>query len=743
MRFLLFLLPFVAPRVFADSDARKNALDARGKIEGSGHNKRLASLASVLSSLVEAGREGRELEDGADGTGEGSSGLENPENLNNQKILSSKEKLAEFPDEGDSLTQIQNLATIASGLFALVDKQRGGDSWALERGNAQGGKGSDVDQNVDIESFNFLRSIGALRQVMNLASGIEKLADGELEGVNLDIAKEGAQEQRQTPQPPPTPSSTTAKPLSSNNPKKQTAEKQWTAKNPSTSPPSSTPKPAHQPDFLAHLDAIQRFTKLAQKVTVLSNINPSAAYSERLKVIFSDPEVTSILSYIFENAHKLLTPEVLNLLRTFLRTSPVIPDEYRSLSITIADSLNAIFSPDFARHFASAKETLDDVGIDLLPALETLWDFGNWAMHTFNAESINSMSRQVALWRKALTSDEMGVFVEWISDPVTVRSLTDRVSDVKGALTAERIHALNRLFEKQGILKMENEEYQAFGSVLGERLRWYLSTQEGLAELQVVVDMLNELHHSHALVYLPQALLSRVGALTPDIADSVNHLSIHLTALFSTNALPQIATTVQDIINLMGPLLDPSTRADIVLSWPLWADLNLVLNRVYATPGPTFREIQGILVALQSLLQADNGQQFRRLIRDPVQAGVYVAPGLLVPVNLVGAQNVSAVVTTGLELELGMGDLGMTPVVSWESGHVSWMLDALYPRLEPGRVEETREGIRVLTEVDIFLYTETSHIANSSKVISFFITVMDIFRTAPSLSSEPDGAGIT
>ncbi|KAL4800181.1 hypothetical protein BDV19DRAFT_353567 [Aspergillus venezuelensis] len=336
-------------------------------------------------------------------------------------------------------------------------------------------------------------------------------------------------------------------------------------------------------------------------------------------------------------------------------------------------------------------------------------------MDTFNADSIQSMNRQVALWRRALTSNEMSVFAEWISDPATIRSLTERVSGVKEALTAERIHALNELFEKQGILKMRNEEYQAFGSVLGERVRWYVSTEEGLAELQVVVDMLNQLDTSHALAFLPQVLQSRVAALAPDLADAVNHLSIHLTALSSTDVIPQIATTLQDIINLMTPLLDPSSRADTVLSWLFWTDLKLSVNKVYATPITRFRESQSILVAIESLLQVDNGQKFRQLLRDPVQVREYAAPGLLVPVNLVTAQNVSAVVMSGLEFEMGMGDLGMTPVVPGESGHVSWAQDAIHTRLEPGQVEKTREGVRVMNET-----------------ISFLVQIMEVFRNSSS-----------
>ncbi|KAL4964937.1 uncharacterized protein BDV14DRAFT_200476 [Aspergillus stella-maris] len=712
MRLSLFLVPFAAHHVFADSEAGKDALEALRNMEGLGNIKDFASIASILSSLVDG--DGGKKEDGAQPAREGSSGLEDLESISDEDVPTSGEAPVSLLKGQDTLSQIQNIAGIASSLFALVERQGAGSGDSTRTGQSRGEGGQDgYGESNDASGgpLDLLKSIGALQRVMDLASGIGKLANEELEGTE-DILGERAHDQPQAPLVPPTPSSKIARPSSSITSKQQTAKRQSTAKT-SSFPPSSTPKPAPQPDFFARLDAIQRFSKLAQKITALSNENPSASYSEKLKVIFSDPEITATLSYIFENAHKLLTPEVLTLLKTFLRTSPVIPDEYRSLSITVADSLGAIFSPEFARHFASAKKTLDDVGIDLLPALETLWDIGKWTMNTFDADYIQSMNRQVALWRRALTSDEMGVFVEWISDPVTIRSLTERVSGVKDALTAERIHALNELLERRRMLKMENEEYQAFGSVLGERVRWYLSTEQGLAQLQLLLDMLNELHTSHALVYLPHVLQSRVAALTPDLAGPVNHLSVHLTALSLTDVIPQVTTTLQDIINLMIPLLDPFTRADTALSWLFWTDLNLVVNRVYATPLTMFRESHSILVFIDSLLQADNGQKFRQLLRDPVQTREYIAPSLLVPVNLGGAQNVSAVVMSGLEFEMGVSDLGMTPVVSGTSGHVSWVFDTIYARLEPGRVEETRKSIKVMSET-----------------ISLLVQIMEIFQNS-------------
>ncbi|KAL4935928.1 hypothetical protein BDV06DRAFT_228357 [Aspergillus oleicola] len=695
MRLSILLFPLAGRYVVAESSTLEDPLEVLGKIEGLGNLKESASIASVLSSLIEGDGEGKD--GGADvaGSDSVSSPLENLKNANDQYLYKSEREAVDLSEGLDTLAQIENVANIASRLFALVEKQGGAASSGEAKSDSeQDGAEKEEGNSAAGEPLDLLKSIRTVQQVIDLASGIGRVADGG--ETAKGIPKKRAQDQAEPPlQSSPTSTSKATKP--SRPAKKQSTTKKLTASPSSPSPP---PKPAPKSDILARLEAIQRFSKLAQRITVLSNEANSASYSERLTLIFSDPEVTPTLSYIFENAHKLLTPEVLNLVKTSLRTSPMIPDEYRSLSLTVADSLGAIFSHEFAKHLKSVKETLDKVGIDVFPAIETIRGFGKWAMDTFDADSIASMNKQVLLWRRALVSEEMGVFVEWISDPATIRGVTERISGVKEKFTAERIHALNELFEQQGILAMGNEESQAFGSALGERVRWYLSTEEGLSELQSVVNTLNELHNSHALTYLLQVLQKRAHLLTPDFAEDIAMLSYHVAALSSTDTTPQIATTLQDVINLFAPLLIPSSRAEIVLTWSFWADLILILNKISAIRHATFSQVRNLLASTEKMVQPNRVENVHRLIEDIMQTKEYAALGLLVPVNLVDHGNVSAVVLDGLE---GMGMVDTTPVMARELVDMGWVWDAIRVPLAPSVVDKTRQSVKTLAEASSFL----------------------------------------
>ncbi|KAL4925693.1 uncharacterized protein BDV17DRAFT_294277 [Aspergillus undulatus] len=604
-----------------------------------------------------------------------------------------------------ALAQLQDVLSVASSLFSLVgnkDKEGnvpsrpgGQKSHAVSDTHSAITAGSLETEREDGGSLNMLKGVEALQNLASLASRSSALADNDKPGGGGWVKAVESQTQDAT--------------SIMGNSGSLNCEKKPIEVSEKLSPPSRKPSPSQSPpkltqtqpvDIFARLEAIRRFSKLAQKLTVLTNETSATSLPERLHLILSDPEVTSTLSYIFTNANKVLTPEALNLLKTFLRSSPLVPDEYRSLAITIADSLGAVFSPEFARHFASVRDTLDKIGVNLIPALNVIWRAVQWVTNTLDPVYIAQVNRQVRLWRKALASKEMKEFVEYVADPETLRVITERISRVKKALTPERICRLNVLFDEYGLLDVRDEEYQAFGVIVGEKIRTQFATPEGIPEIQSFIDGLNGLLDSGALTEFSDMLHTRAKVLIPAVADDIAQFTQHLDAV--TEALPWLTESLQDIINLIHSLLNPATRAEKLLAWPFWAEMNLILDKLCSTrpAASTPGALRNLLVATERMLQPQRVQDVRWLLADVLQHPEYNTPSILAPVSFAGRHNFTAVVMGGLEM---FGMEGTRPVTSSGLEGARWALVTVDTYLAPDEVEETREAVRMLAEAASFL----------------------------------------
>ncbi|KAL4914852.1 hypothetical protein BDW62DRAFT_204216 [Aspergillus aurantiobrunneus] len=657
MRLSPLLVLSLAPiTVLALADPQNDPLDVLNNVEALANLKQFVSAASSLSSLTDEK--------------DGSSPLE--------KLRAQPASSGESPDLSngvEALSQIKNVASLASTLFSHVDGNGLEDEEQRSaNGNGQLNKPADTPEPLDI-----LKGIEALQQFASLASGIGSLMD-----VN-DLAKTIPSEAPQAPAP--------SKPPSSSHPP---AAKETSPKKASNELPK---QPKAQPvDIFARLEAMQKFSNLAKKLTTLTNVTDPSSITERIQRLLSDPEVTSTMQYIFENASKVFTPEVLNALKAFLLTSPLVPDEYRPLASAVAGSLGAVFSAEFAAHFRLAKETLDRVGFDLIPVLESAWNAVQWVMDTFDAGYIQRLNKEVRLWHKALTSPEMAEYLGFMTGPETLDGITGCVTRMKKALTAERIHRLNGVFDRQGLFDLEDDEYQAFGEVLGKKLKVQFTTAEGISDVQQYLDTFDKLLQSQALEEVVQSMQMRAAVLTPYMAEDVHAFFKQLSTV--TDTAPVITAIIQGTVELIRPVLEAESRPNLVLTWQFWADINLMLDRLWSVPSASLVNVQKFLETIVKLLQPERVQVLRLLIADVT--GSFSAPGFLgaLPLNLPG--NASAMVMgTGFGmLETVDTTPVLAPVVLEDVLRVLNGVDAF---LVPGEVEKTREAVHALTEAGLFI----------------------------------------
>jgi hypothetical protein len=311
------------------------------------------------------------------------------------------------------------------------------------------------------------------------------------------------------------------------------------------------------------------------------------------------------------------------------------------------------------------------------------------------------MNREVSLWKKALASQEMADFVEMLQDTETLAEVTGFVERLKKALTAERIHRLHDLFEKEGVFNLGDDDYQAFGGVIGTKVKDQLTTAEGIKELQGHLDTIEKLLRSKALGDVGRVMKMRAPILTPHIAEDV-HTSFQQSAAVADIA-PQVAETLQAIIKITHPLLDFNTRADRVLSWAFWADVNRVMDAILSGLANSLLAAQKLLVTLSRILEQDRVGGLRLLIADV--SGSLAAPRVFGSMHLNVPGNVSAMV-----MGTGLGMLGMvdtTPVLTPDVlANVLEALDTLDAVLVPGEVEKTRETVQIITNVSCLLHLD-------------------------------------
>ncbi|KAL3487820.1 hypothetical protein BJX62DRAFT_240656 [Aspergillus germanicus] len=664
----------------------KDPFDVLGNIEALASLKQFVSIASSLSSLVDDNN-----------NKEGGSPLAQLANLNFN--LQTDDNGAASPSDSNSdssdsqpdpfdltqklqvLSQMKHVAGIASTLLDVIGERDPATSEKLK----DVGQSSDEEgeEETPVEQIDILGGIKALQQFASFASGLGSVLDVDalVDKKKNEAAVEGAEKERKQPPPPKAQRQTTSE--------KPAAQKTQKGNVP----------PAKEPvDFLARLDAIKTITTLASKLSALTDPASDTPIMERVQKLMNDPDVNDALTYIYTNAGKVFTPEVLEAAKAFIRTSNLVPPEYREFAVAALETMGAMFSPKFAKDYAQAMGTISRVGIDFAPIITAGYDIFQWVMKTFDPEYIRWMNREVLIWKKAITSPQMSMLTSYLADPETLASVTGSIERVKRALTAERIHRLHKLFEEEGLFDIEDGEYKEFGGHVGARFRWQFTTEEGLDELKGVLAELEELLQTGALDVAARVMQMRAPVVAPQIAGDVHALYTQSTAILEV--LSKIAEALHDFVNLMHPLLEFEVRAEKVTSSEFWSEANSILEKFSAIPASSFSAVNELLVTLSRVLESQHASALRLLILDAV--GTLSEPRVFgsIPINVPG--NVSGIVLGG-EVEM-LGLVETAPVLEADDlKNVLNLLHKLEAALAPGEVEKARETLLFLNKGSAFI----------------------------------------
>ncbi|KAL2813883.1 hypothetical protein BJX63DRAFT_431741 [Aspergillus granulosus] len=692
MRFSYAVLPLALaiPGVLAEA---KDPLDVLGNIEALANLKQFVSIATSLSSLVDESS-----------NSEGGSLLNKLSKLNSNLNPNAAAADSDPDSEGEEtdplglnqkdqvLSQMKHVVGLASTLLDLAGEQ---DPTTKEKIKHAG-----HNDDAPIETLDILGGIKALQQFASLASGIGSVLDFDALADNRNKANEALNDEQRPPPPP-------------------KAQRQTAAKKPAAqkTQQGAVPPPKEPVDFMARLDAIKTITTLASKFSAITDPSSDVSPIERIQKLMNDPEVNAAFQYIYTNAHKVLTPEVLETGKAFIRTSNLIPPEYREFAVAALETMSAVFSPKFAKDYQQAMGTIARVGIDFGPYLATGYDLIQWVLKTFDPDYIQWMNREITIWKTAIMSPQMGMLTAYLSDPETLASVTGSIETVKKALTAERIHRLHALFEEEGIFDIEDGEFKEFGGHIGARLRMQFTTDEGLSELKGFLNSLEELLRTGALDVAARVMQMRAPVITPNLAGDVH--SIYMQSAVVVEILSKIAEALQDFVNIMHPLLEFEVRAERVISWEFWSELNAALEKFTGIPSTSFVAVHELLVALSRVLEPEHVPALRVLVLDAV--GTLSEPRVLgsLPVNIPG--NVSGMVM-GTEVEM-LGLVETAPVLEGDDlENVLALLRRLDAALAPGEVEGMRETM-------VFL----------NKVSSFVVQVAQVFEAEDSELGEENG----
>ncbi|KAL2838312.1 hypothetical protein BJX68DRAFT_272645 [Aspergillus pseudodeflectus] len=666
----------------------KDPLDVLGNIEALASLKQFVSIASSLSSLVE---------DTTNSNKEGGSPLDKLANLNFNLNPNAPDSDPDPDSNSDPsapdplglgqklqvLSQMKHVAGIASTLLDVIGER---DPATSERLKNLGQPSIEEETPVDVDQIDILGGIRALQQFASLASGLGSVLDVDalIDKKKKSEPGDGAAEEREGRGAPPPPK----------------AQRQATSKQAKT---QKTQKgnvpPAREPvDFLARLDAIKTITTLASKLSALTDPASDIPLVERVQRLMNDPDVNDAFQYMYSNAGKVFTPEVLEAAKAFIRTSNLVPPEYREFAVAVLETMGAVFSPKFAKDYAQAMGTIAHVGIDFAPIITAGYDIFQWVMKTFDPEYIRWMNREVLIWKKAITSPQMGMLTSYLADPETLASVTGSIERIKRALTADRIHRLHKLFEEEGLFDIADGEYKEFGGHLGARFRWQFTTEEGLDDLKRFLAELEELIRTGALDVAARVMQMRAPVVAPQIAGDIHALYTQSTVV--VDILSKITEALHDFVNIMHPLLEFEVRAEKVTSSEFWSEVSSVLEKFSAIPVASFSAVNGLLVTLARVLDPEHTSALRLLILDAV--GTLSEPRVFgsVPFNVPG--NVSGVVLGG-GLEM-LGLVETPPVLEADDlGSVLNLLHRLEDALGPSEVEKARETLLFLNKGSRFI----------------------------------------
>ncbi|KAL4985595.1 hypothetical protein BDW68DRAFT_179546 [Aspergillus falconensis] len=466
-------------------------------------------------------------------------------------------------------------------------------------------------------------------------------------------------------------------------------------------PPSrKRTQPPAQPDILTRLEAMRRFSKLAKKLSILTDESGPLSLRERIHNLISDPELATTVRWIFDNAEKVLTPEVLSAVKSFVHSSPLIPDEYRSFALFVADSLGPVFDPKFATHYRKVKASVEWLDVGLVPVLGSVSRGMHWIMATFHPANIQTLNNRVTLWRKAFASPEMAGFLDVATDPATLDAISSAMARVKQTLTGERIHRLRTVFDEWGVSDLNKDEYDAFGDVLGTKIKRQLATAEGISEIENFLDAMDSLLQGQTIHTLGDIMQKRAAVLAADLAEDLRSFFDEVSSAVAT--VPGVLGVLRDFLDLIRPLLDSGFR-DAWLPARVWAVAGFIIDKLSSVQGSALADWQGVLDAGLRFVRPERVEQLRVVITE-LQLGDTLSE-FLVPVGANAGRNASVGPETFFEFSSGMLHTHPTPVLEPDATgeRLSMLIQMLDTRLAPAEIERTRETLQLLKSTSSFL----------------------------------------
>ncbi|KAL4736079.1 hypothetical protein BDV11DRAFT_211569 [Aspergillus similis] len=478
-------------------------------------------------------------------------------------------------------------------------------------------------------------------------------------------------------------------------------------------------QPLAQLDILTRFEAMQRFSKLAKRLSVLTEASGSLS-AERIHHVISDPEIAPTIQWMFDNAGKFLTPEVLSALKDFIRSSPLVPDEYRSLALLAVDSLSTVLNPSLITHYRNAKASFERLGVDLVPVLGSVYRSMHWIMATFQPGYIRALNDRVTLWWRALASPEMAGFLEVVTDPATLDGISASMGRAKKALTAERVRRLRTVFDERGFFDLNRDEYKTFGDVLGTNIKAQLATAEGISEVDSFFDALDSLFQGRTINAVVVAMQKQPALLTAGLTEDLHFFFDRVSSAAAT--VPGVLGVLRDFLDVIRPLLLPEIR-DERLPARVWAVASFIMEKVSLFQGSGIAYLQSVLDAGMRLTQPERLEELRLLLSDLQRSEP--TSRYLVSVNDGFGGNAS-VGPAPFEFSFGMFDIHpdtlLEPVAGDEK--ITRLIQMLDARLAPGQVEKTRETLH-------FLNSMPDNVRYDALMNNMFNSWCDAFRPTP------------
>ncbi|KAL4977177.1 hypothetical protein BDW66DRAFT_150280 [Aspergillus desertorum] len=457
-------------------------------------------------------------------------------------------------------------------------------------------------------------------------------------------------------------------------------------------PPGRRAKqPPIQPDILTRLEAVQRFSKLAKKLSILTDESGQLSLSERIRHVISDPEIAPTVQWVIEDAGKVLTPEVLSAVKEIICSSPLVPDEYRSFAVILAELLGPVFDPALAAPYQNVKASFEWLRGDLAPVLGSVYRGMHRIMDIFHPVYIQTVNNRVMLWQKALASPEMAEFLDVVTDPATLDGISSSMKRLKRALTSERVHRLRTVFDDWGFFDLNKDEYEAFGNVLGMKIKRQLATAEGISEMESLLDGMDSLLQSQTIHALADIIQKHATILTADLAEALRLFLDEVSSAAAT--VLGVLEVLRDSMDLIRPLL-ASGASDAWLPARVWPVARSIMDKVSSVRGSALADLQGVLDAGVKLMQPESVEELRVVLATLQMSDT--------PLETWGQVDVRGNASVGLEtfseFLSGMSDMHPNPVLETDANGktISMLIYMLEVRLAPGVVEKTRETLQLV-----------------------------------------------